>query len=52
MPGPGTAEPVYLAVRYVQCDTHPVRLHPLGCACDETACDYSRAPDSWRLALL
>jgi hypothetical protein len=52
MPGPGRTEPVYLAVRYAECDTRPVRLHPLGCACDETACDYSRVRDSWELGLL
>jgi hypothetical protein len=52
MPGPGRAELVDLAVRYVECDTPPVRLHPLGSACDETACDYSRVRDSGELARL
>lgn len=52
MPAPGRTEPVFLAVRYVECDSRPVRIHPLGCACDETACDYSRVRDSWELALL
>src|SRR5439155_10312962 len=36
---------VYLAVRYIECLARPVRVHPVGCACDDTACDYSRVRD-------
>jgi uncharacterized protein DUF11 len=46
---------VYLAVCYTECETRPVRVHPVGCACDETSCEYSRIRDSFevqRLALL
>ena len=32
----------YLAVRYVECLTRPVRVHPGGCGCDEMDCEYSR----------
>lgn len=52
MPAPGRETPVYLAVRYAECDSRPVRIHPLGCACDESACEYSRIRDSFELGLL
>lgn len=52
MPAPGRQEPVYLAVRYAECDSRPVRVHPVGCACDETACEYSRIRDFFELGLL
>jgi hypothetical protein len=32
----------YVAIRYIECPSHPVRVPPLGCGCDETACEYSR----------
>jgi len=43
---------LFLAVRYVECDARPVRVHPVGCACDEAACEYSRVRESFELALL
>ncbi len=43
---------VYLAVRYTECHVHPVRVHPVGCACDEAACEYSRVRDDFELARL
>jgi hypothetical protein len=52
MPAPGREEPVYLAVRYAECDARPVRVHPAGCACDELSCAYSRIRDDFELALL
>jgi len=45
-------QPVYLAVCYAECETRPVRVHPVGCACDESACDYSRIRDSFELMRL
>jgi hypothetical protein len=43
---------VYLAACYTECQTRPVRLHPSGCGCDESTCDYSRIRDSFELVLL
>jgi hypothetical protein len=45
---------VYLAVRYDECVTRPVR-HPgggCGCGCDDDACEYSRVRDSYAVAVL
>src|SRR5215472_11061282 len=43
---------IYLAVRYVECATRPVRVHPQGCGCDELDCEYSRIRDGFELRLL
>ncbi len=43
---------VYLAVCYQECPTRPVRVHPVGCGCDETDCEYSRIRDSFTLVRL
>jgi hypothetical protein len=42
----------YLAVRYIECVTRPVRVHPSGCGCDELDCEYSRIGESFELKLL
>jgi len=42
----------YLAVRYVECVTRPVRVHPAGCGCDEMDCEYSRVRESFEVKLL
>lgn len=47
-----TAAPVYLAIRYLECSSRPVRVQISGCACDESACEYSRLRDSFELCLL
>jgi hypothetical protein len=52
MPAPGQDRPVYLAIRFAQCDTRPVRQRVHECCCDETGCEYSRIRDSWELMLL
>ena len=51
-PADDKSESVHLAVRYLECDTKPVRVHPVGCACDEAACEYSRIRDDFELAKL
>jgi hypothetical protein len=53
-PPPAAAGPriAYLAIRYVECLLRPVRVHPAGCGCDETICEYSRVLDSFELAIL
>lgn len=52
MPSPERRSPVYLAVRYAECHARPVRVHPAGCGCDESACEYSRVRDAFELKLL
>lgn len=44
--------PVYLAVRYKEVLTRPVRVHPAGCGCDDTACEYSRIRDGFEVCAL
>src|SRR5690349_20994352 len=43
---------VYLAVCYIECDTRPVRIHPAGCGCDDSSCEYSRIREGFELVLL
>jgi hypothetical protein len=43
---------VYLAVKYKELRTRPVRVQPLGCGCDEQACEYSRWCDGYEFGLL
>jgi hypothetical protein len=43
---------VYIAVRYAECYSRPVSVHPAGCGCDETGCEYSRIRDSFELKVL
>jgi hypothetical protein len=43
---------VLLAACYTECNTRPVRAHPVGCACDEAACEYSCIRDSFELVRL
>jgi hypothetical protein len=43
---------VYVAVRYAECFSRPVRVHPAGCGCDEMACEYSRVRDSFEIKVL
>jgi hypothetical protein len=43
---------LYLAVRYAECDTRPVRTYAGLCGCDEAGCEYSRTRDTFALRLL
>ena len=45
-------EPLYLAIRYAECHTRPVRVMPGGCGCDDTDCEYSRIRDSYAIKVL
>jgi hypothetical protein len=45
-------EPLYVAVRYADCDTRPVRVTGCSCGCDETECEYSRTRDSYAIRVL
>lgn len=44
--------PLYLAVRYTEIATRPVRVQPAGCGCDDTACEYSRIRDGFEICTL
>jgi hypothetical protein len=48
----GDDEPLYLAVRYAECDTRPVRVSGCGCGCDDEECEYSRTRDSYAIRAL
>jgi hypothetical protein len=52
MPGHGDRATIYVAVRYAECPTRPVRVPPAGCGCDEMDCEYSRIRDSFELKVL
>ena len=45
------AESLYVAVKYAECKSRPVRVH-IGCGCDETHCEYSRIRDSFAIKVL
>lgn len=44
--------PIFLAVRYRECPTRPVRTQPGGCGCDDHNCEYSRIRDDFELGCL
>lgn len=43
---------VYLAIRYRECPTRPVRTQPGGCGCDDNGCEHSRIRDDFELGCL
>lgn len=43
---------LYLAVRYAECTTQPVRVGPQGCSCDDAECEYSRIVDAYEFCCL
>jgi hypothetical protein len=45
-------EPLYVAVRYLECQVRPVLAQPAGCGCDDTSCEYSRYHDGYELCIL
>jgi hypothetical protein len=44
--------PLYVAVQYKQVPSRPVRVQPVGCGCDETACEFSRWRDAYEICTL
>jgi hypothetical protein len=54
MPGSGrdSRSLAYVAVRYAECLTRPMRVQPAGCDCDETGCEYSRIRDTFEIKVL
>jgi hypothetical protein len=43
---------LYVAVRYKETRTRPVRVQPAGCGCDDSRCEYSRWCDSYEIGVL
>jgi hypothetical protein len=43
---------VFVAVRYKQYATRPVRVQPAGCGCDDTRCENSRWRDGYEIKVL
>lgn len=46
------AAALYVAVKYKECKTRPVRVQPAGCGCDDSQCDYSRWRDGYEIGVL
>jgi hypothetical protein len=44
--------PLYVAVRYTEMKSRPVRVQPAGCGCDDTQCEYSRCRDGYEICVL
>lgn len=45
-------DPLYVAVRYKQFATRPVRVQPQGCGCDDSRCEPSRWRDGYEVRIL
>jgi len=44
--------PFYVAVRYRDVQSRPVRVQPVGCGCDDSHCEFSRYSDGYELCVL
>jgi hypothetical protein len=49
---PPTTSTLYIAVKYKQCMTRPVRVQPVGCGCSDSSCEYSRWHDGYEIGVL
>ena len=47
-----TAQTVFLAARFTEQNSRAVRVHPVGCACADEACEYSRILDDFEFGVL
>jgi hypothetical protein len=47
-----TGGTLYVAIKYAECTSKPVRVMPAGCACEDVACEYARIRDSFELGCL
>jgi hypothetical protein len=43
---------LYLAIKYAEVPTRPMRAQPAGCGCDDTACEFSRLQDGYVIKVL
>jgi len=46
------AQDFYIAIKYDECLSHPVRVPPVGCGCDDTVCEYSRIREGFEVTCL
>lgn len=44
--------PLYVAIKYKQSMTRPVRVQPIGCGCDDNTCECSRWHDGYEIGIL
>jgi hypothetical protein len=49
---PRATGPLYIAVKYKQSMTRPVRVQPIGCGCDDNSCECSRWHDGYDIQVL
>jgi hypothetical protein len=47
-----STKPLYIAVKYKECKARPMRVQPVGCGCDDSACEYSRLRDGYEIGVL
>jgi hypothetical protein len=43
---------LYVAVKYKEIAARPVRVQPVGCGCDDSACENSRLVDGYEISVL
>jgi len=51
-PGSAIGGTIFVAIKYAECLSRPVRAIPAGCACEDEACEYSRIRDSFQVECL
>jgi hypothetical protein len=49
---PRTTGTLYIAVKYKQSMTRPVRVQPAGCGCNDNSCECSRLHDGYEIGIL
>jgi|SRR5580692_1888846 hypothetical protein len=49
---PNQPQKLYIAIRYKEVMTRPVRVQPYGCGCDDSRCEYSRWRDGYEIGVL
>jgi hypothetical protein len=49
---PRTTGTLYIAVKYKQSMTRPVRVQPIGCGCSDNSCECSRLHDGYEIGIL
>jgi len=49
---PRNSGTLYIAVKYEQSMTRPVRVQPIGCGCDDSSCECSRWHDGYEIGIL
>lgn len=46
------AKDYFIAIRYIECKSRPVRVPPVGCGCDDTGCEFSRIRDGFEVTCI